>query len=145
MTTRVQWALRALLAVGFAVLLNGAGGRADEEKKDKDPLREELLHHGLAAGLPPEAVEDEHGAEAVNPDGRALPVAVCGQQQHALGEARPRREQGVELAGLPQLIEPTQRHEDALPRSAVAPVIFNDLEVGPWSGPFDAEEHGAPE
>ena len=85
-----------------------------------------LQKQGFATLTPSQSVEDE-------------------PKQNPLGEARPRREQGVELAGLPQSIEPTQRDEDALLRSAVAPVIFNDLEVGPRSGPFDAEEHGVPE
>lgn len=41
----VRWAVRALAVVGVAVLLQAAGGRADDEKKDekKDPVREELL------------------------------------------------------------------------------------------------------
>jgi tetratricopeptide (TPR) repeat protein len=41
-TAGVRWALRAVAVLGVAVLL-GAAGRADDEKKDKDPLREELL------------------------------------------------------------------------------------------------------
>ena len=49
-TAGVRWALRALAAVGFAVLLHGAGGaaRADDEKKD--PLREELLAFNSITG-----------------------------------------------------------------------------------------------
>src|SRR5688572_2296013 len=39
-----------LFRSGVAVLLNGASNRADEEKKDKDPLREELLKFNSITG-----------------------------------------------------------------------------------------------
>ena len=47
MKAGVRWALRALLAIGIAVVLNGATNRADEEK---NPLREELLKLNSVTG-----------------------------------------------------------------------------------------------
>lgn len=48
----VRWVARALAVVGVALLLQAAGGRADDEKKDekKDPLREELLKFNAITG-----------------------------------------------------------------------------------------------
>lgn len=46
-TAKVRWAQRALAVIGFAVLLSGNVGRADEEK---NPLREELLKLNSVTG-----------------------------------------------------------------------------------------------
>src|SRR5262245_15448934 len=48
MKAGVRWALRALLAVGIAVVLNGSANRAAED--DKNPLREELLKLNSVTG-----------------------------------------------------------------------------------------------
>src|SRR6267142_3335150 len=141
--------------VGFPLIggaVAAAGEQAVQDGEEDRPFdREleaaigaELLDHGLATGVAQEPLEGEHRAQAVDADDRALTLAVGGQEQDLLREAGPGGEQGIELARLLEAIQPTQRHEDALPGAAVAPVVFDDLEVGPWAGVFGAKEHGAP-
>ena len=74
----------------------------------------------------------------------SCPLGVSGEQEDGLGEASARDQQGVELAGLLELIESSQRGDDPLARSSVLPAVLDDLEVGAGAGLLGAEEHGAP-
>ena len=64
------------------------------------------------------------------------------EQEHVLGEACPRGQERIELAGLLKLIESSEGDEDLLASFAVLAGVLDDLEVLPGSGLFDAEEHG---
>ena len=75
---------------------------------------EELLDDVPAAGLLPEPLEDEGGADAPGGDGGELPLGVRREQQDRLGEACARGEQSVELAGLLELIESPESGDDPL-------------------------------
>ena len=98
----------------------------------------------LAAGLLPEPLEDQGRADAPGGDGGELPLGVRGEQQDGLGQAGARDQQGVELAGLLELIESSEGGDDPLPGSSVLPAVLDDLEVGASAGGLGAEEHGAP-
>ena len=64
------------------------------------------------------------------------------QNQEVLRQTPAGSQQRIELAGLLQLFEPTERDQDALAGASLVPVVFHDLEVTAWPGGFDAEEHG---
>ena len=85
----------------------------------------------------------EGGADAAGGDGRELALGVSREQEDGLGQPCARDQQGVELAGLLELVEPPQGGDDPLSGSAVLPAVLDDLEVGAWSGGLGAEEHGA--
>ena len=104
---------------------------------------QELLDDLLAAGLLPEPLEDEGRADAAGVDGRELALGVSGEDEDARAKRAPESEQGIELAGLLELIESPQGGDDALPGSSVLPAVLDDLEVGAWAGGLGAEEHGA--
>ena len=75
---------------------------------------QELLDDPLAAGLLPEPLEDEGRSDAAGGDGRELSLGVSREEQDGLGQAGPRGQQGVELSGLLELIEPPQGGDDPL-------------------------------
>ena len=104
---------------------------------------EELLDDVPAAGLLPEPLEDEGGADAPGGDGGELPLGVGREQQYRLGQACPRGQESIELAGLLELIEPPESGDDPLPGASVLPAVLDDLEVGASAGVLGAEEHGA--
>ena len=65
------------------------------------------------------------------------------EQQGRLGQPGARGEQGIELAGLLEVIEPPQGGDDPLAGASVLPAVLDDLEVGAWPGGLGPEEHGA--
>ena len=91
---------------------------------------QELLDDPLAAGLLPEALEDQGGSDASGGDGGELSLGVGREQQDGLGQACARGEEGIELAVLLELIETPQGGDDPLAGSAVLPAVLDDLEVG---------------
>ena len=97
----------------------------------------------LAAGLLPEPLKDQRRTDVAAGVGWELPLGMVGQHQDRLGQAGTGDEQGVELAALLELIEPSQGGDDALPGATVLPAVLDDLEVGAWAGGLGAEEHGA--
>ena len=68
---------------------------------------ENLLNHMLAAGQLPEPLEDQGRADVPDRDGRKPTLGMLGEQQDRAGQAGTRDEQGVELAALLELIEPS--------------------------------------
>ena len=95
------------------------------------PLQQ-LLDDPLAAGLLPEPLEDEGGPDVPGGDGGELSLGVSREQEDGLGRASAREQQGIELAGLLELIESPQGGDDPLSGSAVLPAVLDDLEVGAW-------------
>ena len=104
---------------------------------------EQLLDDVPAAGRLPEPLEDQGRADVPDRDGREPALGVLGEQQDRAGQAGAGGEQGVELAALLELIEPSQGGDDALPGAAALPAVLDDLEVGAGTGGLGAEEHGA--
>ena len=104
---------------------------------------QELLDDPLAPRLLPEPLEDQGGSDAAGGDGGELALGVGREEEDGLGQPCARDQQGVELAGLLQLVESPQGGEDPLPGSPVLPAVLDDLEVGACSGGLGAEEHGA--
>ena len=107
------------------------------------PALEELPDDVPAAGGLPEPLEDQGRADVADRDGGEPALGVLGDQQDRLGQAGAGGEQGVELAGLLELIEPPEGGDDALARAAALPAVLDDLEIGAWAGRLGAEEHGA--
>jgi hypothetical protein len=68
---------------------------------------------------------------------------VGGEQEDFLGQAGAGGEEGIELAGVLEVIEATQGAKNALPGPAAVPEVFDELEVAARSGGLDAEEHGS--
>jgi hypothetical protein len=105
---------------------------------------QELLDDPLTSRLLPEPLEDQSGSDAAGGDGRELSLGVRREEEDGLGEAGPRDQQGIELAGLLEVIEPPQGGEDPLAGPSVLPAVLDDLEIGAWAGGLGTEEHGAP-
>jgi hypothetical protein len=104
---------------------------------------EELLDDSLAPRLLPEPLEDQGGSDASRGDGRELALGVSPEEEDGRGEACPRDQEGIELAGLLELIESSRGGNAPLPGSAVLPSVLDDLEVSSWPGGLGSEEHGA--
>src|SRR5262245_52214475 len=131
--------LERFAAVNLVVLSPLVGGpvtagceQAMQDGEEDGPLDIELeaarvqeaLDDRPAAGLLPEPLEDEGGSDPAGDDGGQLALGVSGEQEDRLGQPGPRGQQGVELAGLLELVEPPERGEDSLPRSAVLPAVL---------------------
>jgi hypothetical protein len=67
---------------------------------------------------------------------------MLAEEQEFLGEACSRSEQGIDLAVGLEVVEPSDGGQDGLLRAAVAPVVFDDLEIGAGAGLFGAEDQG---
>src|SRR5512135_3937635 len=76
-------------------------------------------------------------------NGGELALGVGREEEDGLGQPCARDQQGVELAGLLQLVESPQGGEDPLPGSPALPAVLDDLEVGACTGGLGPEEHGA--
>src|SRR5689334_18909135 len=74
-------------------------------------------------------------------DGGQALVAMLGEYQELAGKACSGGEQGIDLAAGLQLIQAAQGGQDGLLGAAIAPVVFDELQIGAWSGLFGAEEH----
>ena len=111
---------------------------------DTEPASfQQLLDDPLTPGLLPEPLEDEDRPDALSGDRGELSLGVCRQEEDVAAVSSAREQEGVEMAGLLELVEPSQGGDDALPRPPVFPAVLDDLEVGAWSGGLGAEEHGA--
>ena len=104
---------------------------------------QQLLDHMLAASQLPEPLEDQGRADVPDRDGRELALGMLGEHEDRASQAGSGDEQGVELAALLELIEPSQGGDDPLPGAPPLPAVLNDLEVGTRSRGFRTEEHGA--
>ena len=109
----------------------------------KAPVTEQLGQDVVTAGQMPGAVEEERGSDAAGGEDGKLSVAVGSEQQGVLRETGAGGEQGVELAGLLELVESSEGGEDPLAGAAPVPGVLDELEVLAGPGGFDAEEHGA--
>jgi hypothetical protein len=112
------------------------------EGEIKVTLAEQSRQDLLATGLAPEAFEDEGRADAPGPHGRRVAFAMRGEQKDVLGKACSGGQETIELAGLLEFFEASEGDQDLLSGFAVLPRVFDDLEVLPGPGLFDAEEHG---
>jgi len=128
-----------------------AGGEEAVQDGEEDrPLDVELeaaaveqsLDDLPATGLLPEPLEDEGRPDASGGDGGELPPGVGGEEQDGVGQAGARGEQGIELAGLLELVEPSEGGEDPLAGSPALPAVLDDLKVGAGAGGLGSEEHG---
>jgi len=104
---------------------------------------EQLVNDRLTAGVAPQALEDEGRPEATGADDRSLAAVVGGQKEDMFGEAGAGGEEGVEVAGLLELVEAAEGDQDPLADAALRAGVLDDLQVAAWSRGFDAEEHGA--
>jgi hypothetical protein len=106
-------------------------------------MAEQIMDDVLAAGLLPEALEDQRRTDAGGGDGGELSAGVGGKQEGVLGEASAGGEEGIELSGLLEEVESSEGGEDALFGGSGVPEVLDELEITSWSGGFDAEEHGS--
>src|SRR5262245_37654258 len=150
--------MQALAALDLVVRLPFVGGpvaargeQAMEHREEDGPLDIELeaaaveqpLDDLSAAGLLPEPLEDQGRSDAAGGDGRELSFGVGRDQEDGPGEAGARGQEGIELAGLLEVVEPPEGGDDPLPGSAFLPAVLDDLEVGAGAGGLGSEEHGA--
>ena len=59
-----------------------------------------------------------------------------------LSEAGDGGDERIELSGLPQRVEPSERDQHALLDTAADPLIFDQLQILVPSGALDPHEHG---
>jgi hypothetical protein len=125
--------------------------QAVQDRQEDGPLDIELkvtsvqesLDDPVTTGLLPEPLEDQGGSDASGGDGGELSFGVGREQEDGLSQASPRGQQGIELASLLPLVEPSQGGDDPLSGSPALPAVLDDLEVGTWAGGLGPEEHGA--
>ena len=132
----------AVAAGGQQAVQHGEEDRALDGELEA-ALAQELFEHGGTAGLAPEALEDEYGAQAEGAHGGQLPALVRRQHEELVGEACPGAEQAIDGAPFLEFVEAAEGGEDGLLGAAIAPVVFDELEVGAGAGLLGAEEHGA--
>ena len=136
-------------AVGGAIAAGGAQAMQDGKEDSafdgelEAAVGQEFAEDVAAAGVMPEALEDERRSEAAGVDDGNLAVVVSGEQEDLFSEACAGGEQGVELSGLLEVVEAAEGAENALPGAAAIPEVLDELEVAAGSGGFDAEEHGS--
>ena len=75
-------------------------------------------------------------------DHRRFALVQGVDDQRLFGEAGAGSEQGFESSVGLESVESAEGGDDALAGAAVAPVIFDDLQVAAVAGGFGAEEHG---
>jgi hypothetical protein len=103
---------------------------------------EQVVDNFLAAGFAPETFEDEGRSDAEGADGGGMSFAMRGEQEDVLGEACAGSKEAIELALFTETVEPSEGDEDALSGGPLLSGVFDDLEILPGPGLFDAEEHG---
>jgi hypothetical protein len=91
----------------------------------------------------PQTLEDQRRTDPHFPRRRDPPLPVGAEDRRVLGKPRARGQQGVELAGPLQDVEPPQGGDDPLPDAPVQPLVLDDLQILVLAGPLDADEHGA--
>ena len=106
---------------------------------------EQLAHHLLAAGLTPQAFEDQCRADR---DDRRVGRIVCiggvlCEHHEALGEAGRGAQELVDGAGGGELVEPAQRCNDGLLDALAFAAIVGDLKILIGADFLDADEHVA--
>src|SRR5262245_46907612 len=62
------------------------------------PATQQVAHHGLATRLAPQLLEDQSRAPAARANYGQVVLVMLSEDQELLGEARPRGEQGIDLA-----------------------------------------------
>jgi hypothetical protein len=105
---------------------------------------EKFANDRAAAGLMPQAPEQQGWADALGQQARAIKVGLQRRQQHdLLAEPRAGGEQGGECAAHGQLVGPSDGGDHVLPHRAVLALVLDDLQIAARSGLLEAEEHGA--
>jgi len=99
--------------------------------------------HLLAAGLLPEPLEDHRRSDRSGVHGGGLPASMRRQQRDRFAELGPGAEQTFQLAALPELVEASERGDDALLAPAFLPAVFDDLQIDATSRLLLSKEHGA--
>ena len=92
--------------------------------------------------LLPQALKHQRRTDPHLPRRRNAPLTMRAEHRRMLGKAGAGGQQGVELAGLSQHIEPPQGGDDVLLHTSVVPLVVDDLEILVLAGPFAADEHG---
>ena len=93
----------------------------------------------------PYLAEQQWPADALRRD-RQRPVGVFVQrvdEKHLIGELGSRGEQRSQCAGGGEFVGAAEIGDDGLAHGAVDAFVLNDLNVAPFAGLFEAEEHGA--
>ena len=129
-----------------------AGGHDPLQNRQEDgpldveaesPGLEEVADHGLKARLPPEALEDERRADALD-DGIGIGLAVLlgrREDHEVLAEASRRAYEAVDGSRLVEPVEPAYGGEDGLPDLPVDALVLDELEVLVLPGLLGSEEH----
>jgi hypothetical protein len=105
-------------------------------------LAQQLGQHRLDAALPPQALKEQGGTDDASTGGEGLAVGLSSQDGVLVREAAEGAEQGSELAGGEQLIQPAQTVGDALLDLALDPLVLDQDEVGAVTVGLGAEERG---
>src|SRR3954453_366223 len=114
------------------------------DRKLEPALSQQILDHGLAAGLLPQPLEEQRGTDALGQHARALKVRLeSREQQNLLAVARPGGEQGRQAAPCREFIGAAEGGNDLLAYGAALALVRDDLQVAARPGLLDAEEHGA--
>jgi hypothetical protein len=106
-------------------------------------ISQEVCQDLRDAALPPEALEDQRRADEASTCGDGLPISVSAQDGVLVREPAEGVEQGIELPGSEQIIEPTQTVENALVNLAVDALVLDDDEVGAVAVGLSTDEQEA--
>ena len=102
----------------------------------------QLIDHCAAAGLLPQALENERRPDAARRENLRIAAIERVQHDRLFGEPRARAQQPLQLAALPQILDPSQRRDHLLANRSAFPPALDDLEVGAAACGLLAEIHG---
>ena len=121
--------------------MQDAGEERALDREFEPAIGEQGLDDRLAAGLPPQPLEDQGRPDAPAVDREALASAHGGQHQRGFAQPPPGLQQLVELAGLQPIFGAAQRGDNMLADGAVRAPAVDDLQVATRPNGFAAEEH----
>jgi hypothetical protein len=114
------------------------------DREGEGAAGEQLLDHRPAAGLLPQAAEEQGCADPACLQPRlVLGVAEGGEQQDLLAEPGAGGEESGEATRGGELVEAAKGGDDLLADGAAFTAVFDDLQVAARTGGLEAEEHGA--
>jgi hypothetical protein len=105
------------------------------------PRAQHIPEHRTHATLLPQAFEDERRTNDAGARGEGLAVSVSAQNSVLVREPAQGREQGIQLAGGKQFIEPTQAMQHALTDLAADTLVLDHDKVGAVAVGLGADEH----
>jgi len=91
----------------------------------------------------PQPFEDQRRA---NPNGlncSCATLSVCFDDSGLLRETGTRTDQPVDLAGLLQQVQPSQRADHTLPNATIDALVFHNLQILILPGLLDSHKHAA--